>query len=86
MIGRISGTVTWNRWRQNPAPSIWAASWMSWGIEVSPAIKITVASGRMRQTWMTMTEAMARCGTPSHINHPSFVMSPSASRVQLMTL
>ena len=85
-MGRISGSVIWNRRREKPAPSTWAASWMSCGIDVRPAMRITVASGRIRHTWMVMTEPMASQGTPSHMYQPAGPMSPRASSVQLITL
>src|SRR6266542_5788531 len=49
VIGSSSGSSMSNSRRQKLAPSISAASLISWGIELMPASRITVASGSMRQ-------------------------------------
>ena len=64
-IGSIIGRVTWNALASGPAPSMSAASWTSGGMEVSPARRITVENGSIRQTWTVMMATMPRVVSPS---------------------
>ncbi len=57
----------WNSRDQKPAPSTWAASLTSRGIEVRPARMMTVEKGSSRQTWTAITEAIARSRSPNHM-------------------
>ena len=65
-IGSCSGKVTCQNLRRPVAPSMRAASSTSGGIEESPARKITVAKGRIRQAWTAMIESFANVACPSH--------------------
>ena len=65
-IGSCSGSVTYQSFLIPVAPSTFAASSTSAGIEASPAMKITVAKGRIRQAWTMISDAIARFGRPSH--------------------
>src|ERR1043166_5566364 len=77
LMGRISGSVTWKKLRQKPAPSTAAASWMSCGIEPWPASRITVASGSCRQTWTALTAPLAhREGRPPEPHEARAVNQP----------
>ena len=66
-IGVIIGMLIWKSVRQNPAPSLAAASGISFGIAVRPASMMTVENGISRQQCTRTTDAIARCGSPSHI-------------------
>src|SRR5262249_2994551 len=66
-IGVIMGRLIWNVVRQKPAPSMAAASGISFEIAERPASMMTVENGIRRQQWTRITEAIARCGSPSHI-------------------
>src|SRR6202047_3938503 len=70
MMGAIIGMLMRKRMRQNPAPSMAAASGMSLGIAVSPASMMTVENGIRRQQWTRITDAIANFGSPSHIGAP----------------
>ena len=65
-IGSWSGSVTYQSFLSPVAPSTFAASSTSAGIEARPAMKITVAKGRIRQVWTMISDAIARFGRPSH--------------------
>src|SRR5437667_185062 len=58
-IGSWSGRVTCQNLRSPVAPSTLAASCTSVGIDASPAMKITVANGRIRQACATMIGSIA---------------------------
>ncbi len=64
-IGSIIGIVIWKVLLSGPAPSMSAASWISLGMEVSPARRITVENGSMRQTWTVMIATIPSTGSPS---------------------
>ena len=66
-MGVIIGILIWKRVRQKPAPSMAAASGISFGMAERPASMITVENGISRQQCTRTTDAMARCGSPSHI-------------------
>jgi hypothetical protein len=85
MIGFIIGSVISRCVRQNPAPSTAAASGISFGIEVSPASRITVENGIIRQEWTAMTDAIARLGSPSHIGGSKRFTRCSCARTQFTT-
>jgi len=82
--GKSNGSSTWNRRRQNPAPSTIAASTISWGIDDSPASTITVANGKIRHACTMMMATSASAGSPSQYSQPC--INPAALRVQLITL
>ena len=62
-IGSCSGSVTYQSFFIPVAPSIFAASSTSAGIEARPAMKITVANGRIRQACTKIIDAIARFGS-----------------------
>ena len=70
-IGSCSGSVTDQNLRNPVAPSIAAASSTSFGIEDSPARKMTTAKGRIRHVCTAITAPIASfgcaryCGTSS---------------------
>src|SRR5947207_13003962 len=64
-IGSCNGSVTDQNLRKPVAPSIAAASSTSFGIDASPAMKMTTANGRMRQACTTITDAVAYVDWPS---------------------
>src|SRR5581483_5511100 len=66
-IGSCSGSETYQNFFSPVAASIAAASSTSCGIEEMPAMKITVAKGRIRQAWTVTIEASARFGVPSQL-------------------
>ena len=59
-IGSCKGRVTYQNFFSPVAPSIAAASCTSVGIEAIPAMKITVAKGRIRHAWTRMIERHRR--------------------------
>src|SRR5262245_13031259 len=85
-IGAIIGMLIWKVVRQKPAPSIAAASGISFEMAERPASMITVENGIRRQQWTRMTDAIARCGSPSHIGAAYGLTRWSATRTQVMTL
>src|SRR2546427_2360781 len=82
--GSSNGNSTWNKRRQNPAPSTTAASTISCGIDASPASTITVAKGKIRQACTMMMAVRASPRAPSQYSQPC--SSPEALSVQLITL
>src|SRR5581483_2849241 len=66
-IGSCSGSETYQNFFSPSAASIAAASSTSCGIEEMPAMKITVANGRIRHAWTTMIEVSASVGVPSQL-------------------
>ena len=82
--GIVSGSVISHRRRQKPAPSIAAASLMSFGIEMSPASMITAASGTIRHVCTATTDAIARLSRPSQYMLPS--SRPSERSIQSIGL
>ena len=65
-IGSCSGSVTNKSFFTPVAPSTFAASSTSFGIDASPAIMITVANGSSRQACTVVIAASALFGCPSH--------------------
>src|SRR5437879_686939 len=65
MIGANRGIVMSKKRRQNPAPSTSACSLSSGGIEVSPAIRITAASGKVRHACSAITDPTASESCPN---------------------
>ena len=65
-IGSCSGRVTKKSFLSPVAPSTFAASSTSFGIDASPAIMITVAKGSSRQACTVVIAASALFGSPSH--------------------
>src|SRR3954471_5207809 len=63
-IGSCSGRLTYQNFFRPVAPSTDAASWTSFGIDAIPAMKITVANGRIRHEWTTMIESFASVVLP----------------------
>src|SRR5919199_6819351 len=64
-IGSCSGRLTYQNFFSPVAPSTDAASWTSFGIDAMPAMKITVANGRIRHEWTRMIEIFASVGSPT---------------------
>ena len=67
-----------NRRRQKPAPSTSAASLTSAGMAVSPAMRITVASGRTRHVCSAMIDPIARPLCPRKTMWPPGGTMPSS--------
>src|SRR5215208_227714 len=65
-IGSCSGSDTYQNFLSPVAPSIFAASSTSVGIDEIPAMKMTVANGRMRHVCTKMIDAFAVAVVPSH--------------------
>ena len=65
-MGAIIGTMTLRKRRRNGAPSTFAASMISGGIDVRPARRTIALNGNPRQTFTNMTESSASEGSPSH--------------------
>src|SRR5262252_8035394 len=85
-IGVIIGRLIWKAVRQNPAPSIAAASGISFEIADRPASMITVENGMSRQQWTRMTDAIARWGSPSHIGVLNGLTKWKWTSTQVITL
>src|SRR4051794_10182004 len=64
-IGSCSGRLTYQNFFSPVAPSTAAASSTSLGIDAIPAMKITVANGRIRHEWTQMIEIFASVGSPT---------------------
>src|SRR5262245_30537318 len=64
-IGSWSGRLTYQNFFSPVAPSTAAASSTSRGIDAMPAMKITVANGRIRHECTAMIESFARVGSPT---------------------
>src|SRR5437773_3251526 len=64
-IGSWSGSDTYQNFFRPVAASIAAASLTSFGIDAIPAMKITVANGRIRHEWTAMIDAFASVVSPS---------------------
>src|SRR3954453_16554816 len=64
-IGSCSGRLTYQNLRRPVAPSTDAASCTSFGIDAIPAMKITVANGRIRHEWTEMIEIFASVVLPT---------------------
>src|ERR671911_2440490 len=65
-IGSCSGRVTYQNFFKPTAPSTFAASSTSDGIDASPARKMTTANGMIRHAWTEITAARASVGSPNH--------------------
>src|ERR1051326_2548586 len=85
-IGVIIGRLIWNVVRQNPAPSMAAASGISFGIALLPASRITVENGINRQQCTRITEVIASPSCPSHIGGEYLLTNPSQTSAQVITL
>src|SRR5437762_11236277 len=83
-IGSSSGSDTDQNFRNPVAPSIAAASSTSFGIDASPARKITTANGRIRQVCTAITEPIASFGCASHCGGDTLLTQPNRPSVQLM--
>jgi len=65
-IGICSGRLTYQNFLRPVAPSTAAASCTSFGMDAIPAMKITVANGRIRHACTVMIDTFPSVGSPSH--------------------
>ena len=66
IVGEIIGSVTFQKRRQAPAPSIEAASYSSCGMPWRPARKITIMLPPMApQSAITISAGSAQVGSPN---------------------
>ena len=78
------GTITFRQRTHQFAPSRCAASRISCGTALIPAVSTTALNGRFRQTLTMMIEIIAGYSSPSQFG-PS-VNNPAWTPIQLMTL
>ena len=86
MIGAMIGAMILRQRVNHPAPSRLAASRISCGMELMPAVSTIAVNGRLRQTFTTMIEIIAYCSSPSQFGPPSIGKNPSCAPTQFTTL
>src|SRR6266566_9524911 len=80
----MMGTITLRQRTHQFAPSRFAASRISCGTALIPAVSTTALNGRFRQTLTRMIEIIAGYSSPNQFG--PWVKSPACTPIQLMTL